>query len=381
MTDSAHAAGKIHVLTMVDRVVGGGGGESVAASIAVRLDPDRFTRTLCVTRPSAGAELERVRAAGVHVLELDRGGRLALASWRRLARYLRAHPVDIFHSHKFGSNIWAASLKPLLPVPVLVTHEHSWAFTGDRVRLLLDRYVVGRAATVMIAVSDEDARRMVEVVRVPASKVVVVPNGVDVATPEDPGRLRRELGLPAAAKVVGFVGSLRPEKRVDLIVDAFARVRAERDDAHLVLVGAGPEEPALRQRVERHGLPGAVTFAGFRADATDLAAGFDVAVLASDREGVPLSLLEYMSLGRAIVATRVGGIPSVARNGDEALLVAPGDEAALAAAILRLVEDPGERERLGAAAQERQSADYSFAGTMRRIESLYDRLLSAPSER
>jgi glycosyltransferase involved in cell wall biosynthesis len=375
------AARKIHVLTMVDRVVGGGGGETVAARIAVSLDADRFERTLCVTRPSAGDELERVRSAGVGVVELDRGGRLALGAWRRLARYLRAHPIDILHSHKFGSNVWAAVTKPLLPVPVLVTHEHSWAFSGDRARLLLDRHVVARAADLMVAVSEEDARRMVEIVRIPAAKVTVVPNGVDIAPPAEPGKLRRELALPEGATVIGFVGSLRPEKRVDLIVDAFAQVRAVRDDAHLVLVGAGPEEPALRERVTLHRVADAVTFAGFRTDATDLAAGFDVAVLASDREGVPLSLLEHMALGRAIVATGVGGIPAVARAGEHALLVPPGDSAALAAALLRLADDPAERARLGAAARARQEADYSFTGMIRHIERLYDDLLTSPRAR
>jgi|SRR5579884_612899 len=365
------AARKIHVLTMVDRVVGGGGGETVAARIAVNLDAGRFARTLCVTRPSAGEELERVRAAGVQVVELDRGGRLALGAWRKLARYLREHPIDILHSHKFGSNVWAAVTKPLLPVPRLVTHEHSWAFSGDRARLLLDRHVVSRAADRMVAVSDEDARRMVEVVGIPESKVTVVPNGVDIPPPADPRKLRRELGLPDGTTVIGFVGSLRPEKRVDLIVDAFAQVRTARGDVHLVLVGAGPEEPALRARAERHGAADAITFAGFRADATDLAAGFDVAVLASDREGVPLSLLEYMALGRAIVATRVGGIPATARDGEHALLVPPGDAGALAGALRRLVDEPAERARLGEAARARQEADYSFAGMMRRIERLY----------
>jgi glycosyltransferase involved in cell wall biosynthesis len=381
MADRAHSDAKIHVLTMVDRVVGGGGGESVAAGIAVALDADRFARTLCVTRPSAGEQLDRIRAAGVRVVELGRRGRLDVGSWRRLARFLREHPVDVFHSHKFGSNVWAATLKPLLPVSILVTHEHSWAFSGDRVRLLLDRHVVARAANAMVAVSDADARRMVEIVRVPASKVVLIPNGVDVALPHDPAKLRRDLGLSERTAVVGFVGSLRPEKRVDLIVDAFARVRASSDEAHLVLVGAGPEEPELRRRVERHGIADAVTFAGFRTDATDLAAAFDVAVLASDREGVPLSLLEYMALGRAIVATAVGGIPTVARDGEHAVLVPPGDAEALAGAVARLIGDPAARVRLGAAAKARQEADYSFSATMRRIEALYDELISERSAR
>jgi glycosyltransferase involved in cell wall biosynthesis len=231
----------------------------------------------------------------------------------------------------------------------------------------------------MVAVSSLDARRMVEIEHLPRDKVRVIPNGIVTPRVADPLALRRELAIDPAVPVVGFVGRLRPEKRVDLILAAAATLLSERK-LHVVLVGAGPEEAALRDQVREAAIADAVTFLGFRSDATTLAAGFDVAVLASDREGAPLTLLEYMALGRPIVATSVGGIPEIVEDGRHAMLVPPGDAAALAGAIGRLLGDPTERLRLGAEAAARQAAQFSFDEMTRRVESLYLELLGRTEE-
>lgn len=370
---------KIRVVTLVDRVMGGGGGERIAAAVTAALDPERFERTLCVTRPSSSPALDEVRAAGVTVIELERRRRFEPRAWLPLIRHVRRHGVDVLHSHKFGSNAWSAVAAPLLRVPVLVTHEHSWSFTGDRGRMLVDRYVIAPRAAAMVAVSSLDARRMVEVERLPVSKVRVIPNGIVPPRVVDALSLRRELGIDPAIPLIGFVGSLRPEKRIDLIVAATA-ILLDGKALHLVVVGSGPEEAALRDQVRAAGIEHSVSFLGFRTDATTLAAGFDVAVLSSDREGAPLTLLEYMALGRAVVATRVGGIPEIVDDGRHALLVAPGDAAALASAVGRLLDDPSERLRLGAEAAARQVERYSFDEMTRQVERLYLELLGRSEE-
>jgi glycosyltransferase involved in cell wall biosynthesis len=371
---------KVRVVTLVDRVIGGGGGERVAAAVTAALDPDRFDRALCVTRPSPREPLEELRAAGVTVIELDRSRQLQPLAWRPLLRHARRHGVDVLHTHKFGSNAWGAVVAPLLRAPVFVTHEHSWAFTGDRRRMLIDRHVIAPRAAAMVAVSSLDAHRMVDVEHLPPRKVRVIPNGIVTPRVTDPLPLRRELGIDPEVPVVGFVGSLRPEKRVDLIVAAAASLLGSEKRLHLVIVGAGPEEAALREQIRAAGIADAVTFLGFRPDATALAAGFDVAVLASDREGAPLTLLEYMALARPIVATSVGGIPEIVEDGRCAVLVPAGDAAALAGAVGRLIDDPAERLRLGSEASARQAADFSFDEMTRRIERLYLELLGRAEE-
>jgi glycosyltransferase involved in cell wall biosynthesis len=370
---------RVRVVTLVDRVIGGGGGERVAAALTAALDPERFDRTLCVTRPSPREQLEELRAAGVTVIELDRRRRLQPLAWLPLVRHARRHGVDVLHCHKFGSNAWGAVIAPVIRAPVLVTHEHSWSFTGDRGRMLVDRYVIAPRAAAMVAVSSLDARRMVEIEHIPRDKVRVIPNGIVTPRVADPLALRRALAIDPEVPVVGFVGRLRPEKRVDLILTAAATLLRERK-VHVVLVGAGPEEAALRDQVREASIADAVTFLGFRPDATTLAAGFDVAVLASDREGAPLTLLEYMALGRPIVTTSVGGIPEIVEDGRHAVLVPPGDAASLASAIGRLLDDPAERLRLGSEAAARQAAQFSFEEMTRRVERLYLELLGRTEE-
>jgi glycosyltransferase involved in cell wall biosynthesis len=360
---------------VVDRLFGGGGGERVAAQMVERLDPARFDRTFCVTRPSTAALLDEVRAAGVRVVELDRGAQFDLRAWLPLLRLLRDERTQVLHSHKFGSNVWCALFARLVRVPVFVTHEHSWSFTGDRVRVALDRRWISSRADAMVAVSSADARRMIAVEQIPERKIRIVPNGIVRPVVADPAALRTELGLAADLPLIGTVASLRPEKRLDLLLDAVQLVAGNGRSFHLAIVGAGPLAEELQAHAERVGVADRVSFLGYRSNGSELAAGFDIAVLTSDREGTPLSLLEYMALGKAIVATSVGGIPEVITDQQDGLLVEPGNVVQVAAAITRLLDAPEERLRLGSAAATRQAAEYDLDGTVHRIESLYEELL------
>ena len=263
-------------------------------------------------------------------------------------------------------------------MPVFVTHEHSWSFSDDRLRVLLDRWLIAPRASAMIAVSDADARRMIEVEGIPPRKIRVIPNGIPRPEARRAGVLRAELGLEPGVPIVGMIASLRPEKRVDLLLDAARDLAGGGRAFHVAIVGDGPLADDLRGRAARAGIADRISFLGFRADARALAADFDVATLTSDREGMPLSLLEYMSLGRAIVATAVGGIPDVVAHGREALLVAPGGSTELAAALGSLLDAPAERARLGQAAAARQAAGYDLGVTVRLVEQLYLELLGLP---
>jgi glycosyltransferase involved in cell wall biosynthesis len=372
--------GRLRVLTVVDSLAPAGA-ETVAIRIALGLDRSRFESTVCSTRPSEPEAVAAVRSAGVDVLELGRSSRADVWRWLPLVRLLRSGAIDVVHAHKFGSNLWLALLSPLAEVPVMLAHEHSWSYDGAPLRRLADRALVARAATMMVAVSPADRMRMIQIERIPADKVLLIPNGISAGAPGDGARVRQRLGIPADAPVVGTVCGLRPEKALDTALRAIARLAWQRRDLRFVVVGDGPE----RARLERLAKELAVNavFLGSRpnAEVPDLLAALDVAVCSSLREGMPLAVLEWMAAGRAIVATRVGGIPSILEDGEEAVLVASGDDAALAVAIGRLLDEPEERERLGAAAQRRQRRDFRFESTLAAIENLYEHLYAARAPR
>jgi glycosyltransferase involved in cell wall biosynthesis len=375
--------GRLGVVALVDRLVHGGA-ERLAADIATRLDPERFASTLCVSRWSdpehaASPEApERLRAAaeaaGVRFLGLRRSGRWDLAAWRPLVRLLRSGEVQVLHGHMFGSNVWAVVLGRLTGVPVVIAHEHSWAFTGDRPRQLVDRHVIGRGSDVLVASSREDRRRMIEVEGIPADRVLVVPNGIVGRSPA-PGRdVRHELGIAADAPVVGSVGALRAEKRFDVLLRAAAQLVPGRPGLRVVIAGAGAERSALEALAGDLGLGERAMLLGARDDVPDVLTAIDVAVTCSDFEGSPLSVLEYMEAGLPVVATRVGGLPDLIDDGVHGLLVPRRDPAALAGALDALLGDRARRHAMGEAGRRRRREQFDFEVMVQRLEDLYERL-------
>jgi glycosyltransferase involved in cell wall biosynthesis len=362
------------VLTLVDSVTRVGGGERLAVEIATRLDPAEFQASLCATRTTSEEAVAAARVAGVPVHSLGRTTTISPRAWLRLFRLLRSERFDVLHAHKFGSNVWGALIGTLARVPVVVAHEHTWSYEGQRFRKLLDRHVVGRLADAFVAVSQADARRMVAIERVESSKVRVIPNGIaPLSRPR--ADVRAELGIPADAPVIGTVSVLRAQKALDLLLDATDWVRREVPQVRVLIAGDGPLRPALEAQAASLGLGNVVDFLGVRSDVADVLSALDVAVLSSDYEGSPLAVLEYMAAGKAVVATRVGGLPEMITHGSEGLLVEPRDAAGLSDAIVSLLRDENRRRAMGAAAHERQRTEFDIELTVSRIEGLYVELL------
>ena len=366
------ADGRLTVLTVVDRPMTAGA-ETVATRIALGLDDSRFHSILCSTRPSSPEEVAAVRAAGVEVLELNRRSRLDVWRWRPLVRLLRSGRVDVVHAHKFASNFWGALLVPRSPLPVLLAHEHTWSYEG-MLRRVVDRELIARRSRAIVAVSPTDRTRMIELEGIPASKVLFIPNGIPDRPAGDRARSRRELGLTPSDAVVGTVCSLRPQKELETALRALSRLAPHRPNLRFLVVGDGPERSRLERLAEELGVP--TVFLGQRPndEIPDLVAAMDVLVLSSRFEGMPLAVLEWMAAGKAIAASRVGGIPAMVRHEQEALLVPPRDHGAFAEAIGRLLDDPAERKRLGDAARRRQQAEFRFEHTLDVLETLYERL-------
>lgn len=375
---------RVKVVVMVDSIRQPGGAETLAIEGAIRLDPERFERHFCITRWSDDLEdrepsrtwLARLRDADVRVLGLRRRHRLALWAWLPLLRLLRRERIDVLHGHLFGSNVWASLLGRLARVPVVIAHEHMWAYSGNRFRPLLDRELIARLTSAFIAVSEEGRRRMITVERIPAEDVVYLPNGVPATPAGDGERIRAELGVAPDAPVVGSVGHLRREKAYEVLIEAAGRLRESQPGLQVLIAGEGPERPALEALRAQLGLDDVVRLLGARDDVPDLLAAFDVAACSSDFEGGPLSVMEYMGAALPVVATRVGGLPELVHDGETGILVPPRDPGALADALARLLADPSLRTRLGSAGRELRASEYDIDVWVGRLEDLYLRCLS-----
>jgi glycosyltransferase involved in cell wall biosynthesis len=385
VTPAPRGAGdRIRVVTLIDVVARIGGAEVLAAELIARLDPERFDRTLVVyrrlepgsrQRASQDAVIEELRAAGVHVLQLEGGSRWDLRSWRPFLALLRGRRIDIVHSHLFGPNLWASIWTRVARVPAFVAHEHTWSYEGRRARKILDRWAIATAADAFLAVSEHDAAQMREREHIPARTIRVLPNGIADADPGAVPDLRAELGLAASTPLVGSVGLLRPQKDFPTLIRAHATVLERVPDAHLLIAGDGEEGPALQALIAELSLADRVTLTGYRPEGSALAAAFDVVANSSTFEGSSLAIIEAMGLGRPIVATAVGGSADLLGHGDAGVLVAPSDPAALGTAIADLLTDPQRAQALGARARDRQQAEYAIDVQVRRLEELYREVL------
>jgi glycosyltransferase involved in cell wall biosynthesis len=370
----------LKVVTLVREIgpAGGGGAERVARDLLVELDPDRFERILFVSRPprdrTGGQVVSDLRGRGVDVRFLRRRFKYDPLAWWPLFRALRRERIDVLHTHAFGPNAWGSLIGRCAGVPVVIAHEHNWAFEGRPLRPVIDRELIARCTDALIVVSEEARRRMIEVERIAAERLLLLPNGVRALPPGDGHAVRVDLGIRRRDRVVGTVCILRSEKALDVLVGAAALLRRDFPGLRVLIAGDGPERARVEAAAERAGLSGSLHMTGARADVPDVLAAIDIAVICSDYEGSPRSVLEFMDAGKPIVATAVGGIPEVIEDGVHGVLVPPRDEQALATAVGKLLRDSDRASELGARARDRCRRDLSLGHAVESLQGLYEEL-------
>jgi glycosyltransferase involved in cell wall biosynthesis len=358
----------------------------IAAAAAARESGAAWTyeieETLCFLRRRGQDELAvHRRALGLgassHVVE-ERGA-LDPRTLGRLRRLVRERSVEIVHSHDYKADFYAFLLARLEPVLTVAT-AHGWPVRTLRERFVYypaDRRLLRSFARVF-AVSDDLRDRLIAA-GATASRVETLPNEVDVDTfrpdPTARSRVRREWGVGDGDRVIGSLGRLDPEKRLDLLIEAFATVAASRREVRLVVAGSGPLRARLEEDARRLGVLDRCRFLGHRADAEDVHRGFDVFVQTSDTEESPYSLLEAMASGTPVVATAVGETPAAVRDGIDGLLVARGDARALARAIEETLGSPAPAAIRASSARERVMAERSLRAREEHLAEHYRAVL------
>jgi glycosyltransferase involved in cell wall biosynthesis len=238
--------------------------------------------------------------------------------------------------------------------------------------------MAARRTDVVVAVSDALGTELRQDLRVPASRIVVIPNGVDTdlhRPSPDTGALRRALGVGPAVAILGSVGRLEPVKAYDVMVRAFALLQREWRGGPLpmlVVGGEGSERAQLQELVSSLGLGESVQLLGWRDDIADLHAAFALFTMSSRSEGTSVSLLEAMSAGLCPVVTDVGGNAAVLGSTLRHRLVRPDDPGALATAWLDALQDPARRRDDGRLARERVCQAYGLEAMVRAYAAIYE---------
>ncbi|MCB0164580.1 MAG: glycosyltransferase [Anaerolineae bacterium] len=296
----------------------------------------------------------------------------------RLAALQAQHHFDLIHADMPQAGILARLVGRAQGLPVVYT-EHNLQERFHPVSRRLNGWTYSWNRRVL-AVSDEVAAsiRRNGLDRQVAVKTLL--NGVPVEQvrreAHDLDRLRAELAIPAHHRVVGAVAVFRRQKRLEDWLAVAARVAAARDDVTFLLVGDGPEAAKVKAEAEAKGLTGRLVLPGFREDGRRLMGLMDVYLLTSGFEGLPIALLEAMALGKAVVATAVGGIPELVEPGHDGLLAPVGAIETLAGQTLRLLAEPALAEQLGRQAATKIERRFHIKHRVREIERLYLEVLA-----
>ena len=353
-----------------------GGAERCLVELATRLDRTRFSpEVYCLgARPmdDASSCVPPLEKAGIPVHCLG-GNRYwhAPSVVSQLARLLaRQNPQTLqtflFHANLLGRiAAWRAGV-PNVISGIRVAERHArWHLWADRLtRKMVDRHV---------CVSQSVARFSVDQARLPADKIVVIPNGI---SPEEfpasqPADLTRH-GVPAGSRTITFVGRLTPQKGLCWLLETAPRWFARLPDCHLLLIGKGPERSRLEALSSRLGISGRVHFAGWQSNISQILAASQLLVLPSRWEGMPNVLLEAMATGLAVLATNVEGVIELLGEKAERQTVTYGDSQLLVEKLVAIMSNPDLATQLGNENRIRAANEFTLARMVTSYETLWE---------
>jgi len=377
----------IHV-GMVLTTLGHGGVPEVVYQLMRGLPTDRFCAHLCVLKREEDASnvcperAERFSAAGLDVSFAHDSSR-KIETVASVADWIADRGIALLHTHSNRPNVVGRMAGALFRSQGLavVAHYHNQyddKWERDPAMLSLERRLVA-STDAMIAVSESVRRHVADNIGVDEQRIDVIPNGVDASafTGVDRSDARRALLLDATRPVVGLIGRITEQKGQDDFVEAALAIAVERPEPLFVMVGFAEDaalQQRLRQKIAVFGLSDRIRFLGNRDDMASVYAALDLLVAPSRWEGFGMMLIEAMAAGRPIVATRVGAIPEIVRDGRTGVLVEPRDAQALARAITGMLDDPQRRIAMGEAGR-LESIRYGWSSATAQTAAVYERAL------
>lgn len=311
-----------------------------------------------------------------------------VATWR-LAELIRRERPDIVHTHtaKAGALGRMAAALAGRPRPIVVHTFHGHVLRGyfGPLRTAAFRFVetaLARVTDALIAVGPQVRDDLVALGVAPAEKFHVIRLGIELEQRIDGGdearaEARRLLGIREDAFVVGWIGRMTPIKRTQDVLAAVAGLRERGVDAILVMVGDGPDRERVERRAHALGIARHCLYLGYQDDVARWFGLLDAFLLPSANEGTPVTAIEALAARRPVVATRVGGVPDVVRDGEDGFLAELGDLDGLVDGLERLARDPDLRARMGEGARERVLERYAVERLVDDVDRLYRSLLGS----
>ncbi len=351
-----------------------GGGETHILNLVEHLDKSRFEPV--VLSFTDGQMIDTLQENGVRNYVIPSERAFDIFKWKKVKKLLQDEGIDIVHVHgtRANSNVYWAAKK--LGLPIIYT-IHGWSFHDDqswyvkKIRILVEQYIT-QHVNCNISVSASNKKTGTEFLA--DFKSTVINNGIDLKI-FDPGRsfkdLKRFFGIADGSCVVGFIARMTLQKDPFTMIKAFKKVVLKNPRAVLLMVGDGELKAEAVRLCGELGISDKVIFEKFRSDIPDVLNAMDIFCLPSLWEGLPIGLLEAMAMQKAVVATAVDGSKEILQDQVNGLAVAVQQEDALAGAVLKLVNDPVLRNRLGKAARETVLENFDIQKMTRAVETVY----------
>ena len=367
---------KINVIHLVEELTIGGL-EKILTTIALNLDKKKYNVSVwCLKK--GGFFASKLAKEGIDVKILHISTSRNPLSIYKLYKLLKSHKFDIIHTHAYSAGTIGRISAFLAGIPVIISHNQNVYDYYNRYYHFVE-WLLSHITDGIICVSDIVKKFTNETQRINANKLITIHNGIDSVCSvdeKDTSGLKKELGIPINYSVMGTIAQFSEKKGLGYLIKSASILLEHRKDINFLLVGKGALKEELKilcvnLKVEKN-----VIFAGERSDIPEILSLIDIFVLPSIREGLPLAVLEAMDCGKAIIATNVGGIPEVIKDGVSGILVSPKDPEALHSAMNELLDDRGKMEKMGYEGKKICGKNFSSKAMVDRVEELYDKLVN-----
>ncbi len=380
---------KIKILFLITSFNKDGPG-NVLLNIVKNLDKDKFLPVVACLYLGDGELQKYLSEMGVETFNLgmskDKIGWFDVRIVARLIKLLKSQKPDLIHIHLIRSVVFGGISALLMKIPFVITiHNTEFYLKKTNLVYLIIRKIeseILRRANSIICVSKgvEDFIKE-RYPKIDASKILTIYNGVSIdysLSCRYKGSLRKEFNIPEDAIVIGFVGRLEEQKGLTYLIEAANLIIKSRicDNIKIFIVGKGEEKDKLLTAISKYELNNFFIFTGFRKDVEKILIDFDIFVLPSLWEGLPMALLEGMSFGLPCVVTDVPGAAEVIGNGKNGFIVKPGDPGALATALISLIKDDSLRKKMGEAAKNSVISKYTAKAMSENYSRLYINVLN-----
>ncbi len=352
-----------------------GGLERLVANIVLGLDKDKFqTKVWCLVK--GGKIYDELQKKGIEVEIVGLKSSRDIISFTKLVNKLKHENIDIVHTHGITATNLGRIAAKIAGIPVIIAHMHSTYFSYSVKQRVIDK-VLSWFSSIVVCCSEAVADFIKEKEKISHKKIEVIYNGVDTE------KFQPQAGIEKKGYMIGCVASLFEHKGHKYLLEAMVKVLNEfSKETKLLIIGEGVLRKELESYAKELKIDTNVKFCGEMLNISEILPALDIVILPSSlREGLGLSLLEAMSCGVPVIGTNIGGIPEIIGNSKSGLLVAPGNHHELSSAIIKILSNKDLAKEMGELGRKITLDKFSQKIMMKKIESLYIRLVNEKRSR